>query len=161
MISWVELMGDIEWSGASYFSSTNLTRGLAVRRIFRDLPYHEHTINLPKPLPLLGSEPRQYGTAFSVTTQYTKRDGYFDSVVVVVTNVTCLMNSYRGLRNSSRLRARMFTPVDRLSFEHHASGRTIFPVFYPNLEGENPGGGQWHPTSLFLPPTTGDYLRLY
>ncbi|GFU52965.1 hypothetical protein TNCV_1142571 [Trichonephila clavipes] len=35
-----------------------------------------------------------------------------------------------------------------------------FVLFHPNLEGENPGGGQGPPTSLPLPPTTREDLRL-
>ncbi|GFY02827.1 hypothetical protein TNCV_3507071 [Trichonephila clavipes] len=35
-----------------------------------------------------------------------------------------------------------------------------FALFHPYLEGENPGGGQGPPTSLPLPPTTREDLRL-
>ncbi|GFS87378.1 uncharacterized protein TNCV_422491 [Trichonephila clavipes] len=44
------------------------------------------------------------------------------------------------------------------SFEHHAGDGTIW--LHPNLEGENPGGGQGPPTSLPFPPTTREDLRL-
>ncbi|GFT64842.1 uncharacterized protein TNCV_2256721 [Trichonephila clavipes] len=50
--------------------------------------------------------------------------------------------------------ARIFTPVVSFSFEHHAGDRVTFARFHPNLEGENPGGGQGPPTSLSLSPTT-------
>ncbi|GFW35840.1 hypothetical protein TNCV_1926711 [Trichonephila clavipes] len=36
----------------------------------------------------------------------------------------------------------------------------FFARFHPNLEGEKPGGGQGLPTSLPLPPTTREGLRL-
>ncbi|GFU64937.1 uncharacterized protein TNCV_785881 [Trichonephila clavipes] len=60
----------------------------------------------------------------------------FEESVVSVTNAACLTKSDRDPRNSLRLRARIFTPVVSLSFEHHA--------------GEHPGSGQRPP----LLPTT-------
>ncbi|GFU50868.1 hypothetical protein TNCV_4460781 [Trichonephila clavipes] len=43
--------------------------------------------------------------------------------VVVVTNATCLTKSDQGPRSSSPLRARIFTPVVSLSFEHEVTAR--------------------------------------
>ncbi|GFW42763.1 uncharacterized protein LOC103524116 [Trichonephila clavipes] len=74
---------------------------------------------------------------------------------IVETNATYLTKSYQVPRNSSRLRAGIFTHVVSLSFEHHG-----FPQFHPKLEGENPGGDQEPPTSLPLLPTTQEDLRL-
>ncbi|GFU48961.1 hypothetical protein TNCV_3209451 [Trichonephila clavipes] len=46
-------------------------------------------------------------------------------LVVVETHATCLMKSDRSPQNSSQLRARIFTLVVSLSFEHHAGGSMI------------------------------------
>ncbi|GFX17811.1 uncharacterized protein TNCV_2292601 [Trichonephila clavipes] len=59
-----------------------------------------------------------------------------------MTNATSPTKSDRGPRNSSRLRARIFTSVVSLSFEHHAGDSTILLGSTPNLEGEIPGSGQ-------------------
>ncbi|PRD27196.1 UNVERIFIED_CONTAM: Phactr4 [Trichonephila clavipes] len=53
------------------------------------------------------------------------QSNFFFGVVVVVTNATCLTKSDRGPRNSSLLRARIFTPVVSLSFEHLAASTVI------------------------------------
>ncbi|GFV02355.1 uncharacterized protein TNCV_1022831 [Trichonephila clavipes] len=79
---------------------------------------------------------------------------------VVVTNATCLTKSDRGLRNLSRLGARIFTPVVSLSFDQHAGDSTVSARFHPYLEGENLEGGQGPPTPLPLPPTTREDLWL-
>ncbi|GFX42055.1 hypothetical protein TNCV_2134701 [Trichonephila clavipes] len=57
------------WSGASHLSSpsTNLTRGLAARWLFRVLPCHKDTIHLQTSIIYLGFEPRSYNTAVSIT----------------------------------------------------------------------------------------------
>ncbi|GFU95338.1 hypothetical protein TNCV_4309371 [Trichonephila clavipes] len=41
-----------------------------------------------------------------------------------------------------------------------ANDPNIHSLYHPNLEGENPGGGQGPPISLPLPPTTREDLRL-
>ncbi|GFY21165.1 hypothetical protein TNCV_3992091 [Trichonephila clavipes] len=56
----------------SLFSpSTNLTRGLAARWLFRVPPSREGTIHLQITMPSSGLEPRTYGTTVSVTHHYT------------------------------------------------------------------------------------------
>ncbi|GFU29696.1 uncharacterized protein TNCV_4745321 [Trichonephila clavipes] len=97
-------------------------------------------------------------SAGTLVAQLPKPENIF--LVVVVTNATCLTKSERGQRNSPLLEARIFIPVVSLNFEHLASDSTIFTRFHPNLEGENPGGGQGAPTSLPLPSTTREDLRL-
>ncbi|GFX70066.1 hypothetical protein TNCV_4615041 [Trichonephila clavipes] len=57
-------------------------------------------------------------------------------------NATCLTKLDRGPTNSSRLRARIFTPVVSLSFEHYTGDSTILFGSTLNLKRENPGGGQ-------------------
>ncbi|GFW75747.1 uncharacterized protein TNCV_4429301 [Trichonephila clavipes] len=88
--------------------------------------------------------------------------------VVDSVNVTCLTVLDRGLRNSSRQRAR-WTIVVRRSFEHHTGDSTTGLVVVPspvirspapNLEGKYLRGCQGPPTSLPLPPTSKEYLRL-
>ncbi|GFU57846.1 hypothetical protein TNCV_2705851, partial [Trichonephila clavipes] len=61
------------WSGASHFSSpsTNLTRGLVARYLFKVLPCREGTIHLQASMSSLGFEPSPNGTAVSVTNHYT------------------------------------------------------------------------------------------
>ncbi|GFV98620.1 uncharacterized protein TNCV_1453061 [Trichonephila clavipes] len=78
---------------------------------------------------------------------------------VVVTDATCLMKSDRGPRNSSRLRARIVTPVVSLSFEHHAGDSTILLGSTP-IYREQTRGWSGPPTSLPLPPTTREDMRL-
>ncbi|GFU86045.1 hypothetical protein TNCV_3070471 [Trichonephila clavipes] len=53
------------WSGTSHFStpSTNQTRGLAARRLFRVAPYRKGTIHLQTSMSSPGFEPSPYGTA--------------------------------------------------------------------------------------------------
>ncbi|GFY06274.1 hypothetical protein TNCV_2680661 [Trichonephila clavipes] len=60
------------WSGASHLSSpsTNLTRRLVARQLFRVPPHHETTIHLQTAMPSLGIKPRSYGTAVSITNHY-------------------------------------------------------------------------------------------
>ncbi|GFT25083.1 hypothetical protein TNCV_179921 [Trichonephila clavipes] len=50
---------------------TNLTRGLAVRRLFRVRPCREGTIRLQTYMPSPGFKSRSYGTAVSVANHYT------------------------------------------------------------------------------------------
>ncbi|GFU24009.1 hypothetical protein TNCV_3332221 [Trichonephila clavipes] len=52
---------------------TNLTRGLAARRLFRVPPCREGTIHLQTSPSSLGFEPSPYGTAVSVANHYTGR----------------------------------------------------------------------------------------
>ncbi|GFS55560.1 hypothetical protein TNCV_1627751 [Trichonephila clavipes] len=52
-------------------SSTNLTRGLAVRWLFRVLPCRKGTIHLQTSSSSPGFESRPYGTAISFTNHYT------------------------------------------------------------------------------------------
>ncbi|GFX50667.1 hypothetical protein TNCV_2722531 [Trichonephila clavipes] len=54
-------------SGVSRLSSpsTNLTRGHAVRRLFRVPPCHEGTIHLQTPMPSPGLEPRPYANHYT------------------------------------------------------------------------------------------------
>ncbi|GFX62425.1 hypothetical protein TNCV_1381501 [Trichonephila clavipes] len=56
------------WSGAShlYSTSTNHTRGLAARRLFRVPPYRKGTIHLQTSMSSPGFEPSPYGIAVSV-----------------------------------------------------------------------------------------------
>ncbi|GFU83318.1 hypothetical protein TNCV_3739291 [Trichonephila clavipes] len=62
------------WSGTSHFSSpsTNLTRGLATRRLFRVPPCRKGTLPLQTHMPSPGFELRLNGTAVSVTNRYTR-----------------------------------------------------------------------------------------
>ncbi|GFV67586.1 hypothetical protein TNCV_4622661 [Trichonephila clavipes] len=59
----------------------------------------------------------------------------------------------RGSQNSSRQRVKC-TPAVSRSFESHTAR------FYPNFEVEHPGGGQRPLTSLPLPSTSQEDLRL-
>ncbi|GFU33152.1 hypothetical protein TNCV_4156691 [Trichonephila clavipes] len=61
------------WSEASHLSflSTNHTRGLAVRRLFRVPPCRKGTIHLQTSMSSPGFEPSSYGTAVSVANHYT------------------------------------------------------------------------------------------
>ncbi|GFS91299.1 hypothetical protein TNCV_1307061 [Trichonephila clavipes] len=61
------------WSEASQLSSpsTNLTRELAARWLFRVPPCHKSTIHLQTSMLSPGFEPRLYDTAVSVTNYYT------------------------------------------------------------------------------------------
>ncbi|GFW22430.1 hypothetical protein TNCV_1431811 [Trichonephila clavipes] len=52
--------------------STNLTTGLATRRVFRVPPCRKDTIHLQTSKPSPGFEPRLYGAAVSVTKHYTE-----------------------------------------------------------------------------------------
>ncbi|GFU44289.1 hypothetical protein TNCV_3041301 [Trichonephila clavipes] len=54
-------------------SSTNLTKGLAARWLFRVPPCLEGTIHLQTSMPSPGFEPKPYGTAVSVTNHYTRQ----------------------------------------------------------------------------------------
>ncbi|GFV39900.1 hypothetical protein TNCV_1850371 [Trichonephila clavipes] len=60
------------WSGASHLSSssTNLTRGLRARRLFRVHPCREGTVHLQASMPSPGFEHRPYFNAVSVTNPY-------------------------------------------------------------------------------------------
>ncbi|GFU65777.1 hypothetical protein TNCV_5059111 [Trichonephila clavipes] len=62
-----------EGSGVSHLSSssTNITRGLAARSLFRLPPYHKSTIHLQTSMTSPEFEPRPYGTAVNVTNHYT------------------------------------------------------------------------------------------
>ncbi|GFT43476.1 uncharacterized protein TNCV_815211 [Trichonephila clavipes] len=51
------------------------------------------------------------------------------------------------------------TPVVSRSFEHHTDDSTILARLHPNLEGKHPGG-PGPPTSLPLPPSSQEDLRL-
>ncbi|GFW14259.1 hypothetical protein TNCV_3548481 [Trichonephila clavipes] len=62
----LRVVGDL----SSLFPCSNLTRGLAARRLFRAPPCREGTIRLQTSMPSLGFEPRPYGTAVSVVNQY-------------------------------------------------------------------------------------------
>ncbi|GFW10992.1 hypothetical protein TNCV_4459671 [Trichonephila clavipes] len=55
-------------SGDSHFSSlsTNLTRGLVVRRLCRVPPYNKCTLHLQTSKPFPGFVPRSYGTVISI-----------------------------------------------------------------------------------------------
>ncbi|GFT90500.1 hypothetical protein TNCV_4491881 [Trichonephila clavipes] len=61
------------WLRAFHLScpSTNLTRGLAARRLFKVSPCCKGTIHLQTSMPSPGLELRPYGTAVSVTNHYT------------------------------------------------------------------------------------------
>ncbi|GFV25930.1 hypothetical protein TNCV_2920411 [Trichonephila clavipes] len=61
------------WTWASHLSSpsTNLTRGLASRRLFIVTLCREGTIHLQTSMPSPGFEPKPYNTAISVTNHYT------------------------------------------------------------------------------------------
>ncbi|GFU88690.1 hypothetical protein TNCV_4443671 [Trichonephila clavipes] len=52
-------------------SSTNLTRGLATRRLFRVPPFCESTVYLQTSMPSPGFEPSPNGTAVSFANHYT------------------------------------------------------------------------------------------
>ncbi|GFU51854.1 hypothetical protein TNCV_3733621 [Trichonephila clavipes] len=60
-------------SGEFHLSSpsTNLTRGLAARRLLRVPICHKGTIHLQTSLPSPGLELKPYGTAVSVASHYT------------------------------------------------------------------------------------------
>ncbi|GFV24658.1 hypothetical protein TNCV_3339741 [Trichonephila clavipes] len=61
-------------SGASHLSSTstNLTRRLETRRLFRVPTCRKGTIQLQTSMPSPGLEPRPYSTSVSVTNHYTE-----------------------------------------------------------------------------------------
>ncbi|GFX91639.1 hypothetical protein TNCV_3682251 [Trichonephila clavipes] len=61
------------WSGAYHLSSpsTNLTRGLAARRLFKVLPCREGTMHSQISMSSPGFEPSPNGTAVSVANHYT------------------------------------------------------------------------------------------
>ncbi|GFT14434.1 hypothetical protein TNCV_4004101 [Trichonephila clavipes] len=61
------------WSGASHLSSpsTNHTRGLAARRLFRVPPCRKDTIHLQISMSSPGFEPSPYGIAVSVANHHT------------------------------------------------------------------------------------------
>ncbi|GFX23817.1 uncharacterized protein TNCV_1788481 [Trichonephila clavipes] len=61
------------WSGASHlsFPSTNLTKGLAARRLFKVSPCREGTMHLQTSMSSPGFEPSPNGTAVSVANHYT------------------------------------------------------------------------------------------
>ncbi|GFX11208.1 hypothetical protein TNCV_4424671 [Trichonephila clavipes] len=61
------------WSKASQLSSpsTNLTRGLKARRLFRVPPCRKGTIHLQTSMSSLGFEPSPYGKAVSVANHCT------------------------------------------------------------------------------------------
>ncbi|GFX32071.1 hypothetical protein TNCV_4099201 [Trichonephila clavipes] len=63
------------WSKASHLPSpsTNLTRGLATRRLFSEPPCRKGTIHLQTSMPSLGFEPNPNGIAVSATNHYTRR----------------------------------------------------------------------------------------
>ncbi|GFY26381.1 hypothetical protein TNCV_25781 [Trichonephila clavipes] len=63
---------NLGWSGASHLSSpsTNLTRELAARRLFKVPPCHEGTIHLQTSMSSPGFESRLDGTAVSVDNLY-------------------------------------------------------------------------------------------
>ncbi|GFS95111.1 hypothetical protein TNCV_2704661 [Trichonephila clavipes] len=65
--------GQRGWSEAFHLSSpsTNLTSGLAARRLFRVPPCCAGTIHLQTSMSSLEFEPRPYGTAVSVANHYT------------------------------------------------------------------------------------------
>ncbi|GFV21708.1 hypothetical protein TNCV_164391 [Trichonephila clavipes] len=62
-------------SGTSHlsFPSTNLTRGLAARRLFRVFPSRKFTLHLQASMSSPGFGPRPYGIAVSVAGHYTER----------------------------------------------------------------------------------------
>ncbi|GFV83325.1 hypothetical protein TNCV_1900511 [Trichonephila clavipes] len=61
-----------EWSGASHLSSpsTNHTRGLVARRLFRVPPCRKGSIHLQTSMSSPGFEPSPYTTAVSVANHY-------------------------------------------------------------------------------------------
>ncbi|GFW15447.1 hypothetical protein TNCV_4655871 [Trichonephila clavipes] len=59
------------WASYLSFPSTNLTRELATRRLFRVPPCHKDTIHLQASMSSLGFEPRSYETAVNVANHYT------------------------------------------------------------------------------------------
>ncbi|GFV77584.1 hypothetical protein TNCV_1071131 [Trichonephila clavipes] len=62
--------GDHLGDGLLSTPSTNFTRRLGSRRLFRVPPCREGTIHLQTSMPSPGFEPRLYGTAVSVTNHY-------------------------------------------------------------------------------------------
>ncbi|GFW15171.1 hypothetical protein TNCV_173181 [Trichonephila clavipes] len=74
-LGFTPILRDDIWgrSWASHLSSpsTNLTRGLAVRRLLIVPPHREGTIHLQTSVPSPGFEPRPYATAVSVANHYT------------------------------------------------------------------------------------------
>ncbi|GFW90868.1 uncharacterized protein TNCV_2418611 [Trichonephila clavipes] len=77
-----------------------------------------------------------------------------------VTNAICLTKSGQGPRNSSQLTARILRLSLALALSTLQMIVRLCSVPPPNLEGENPGGGQGPPMSLPLQPTTREDLRL-
>ncbi|GFU52524.1 hypothetical protein TNCV_2115201 [Trichonephila clavipes] len=62
---------DWGWASHLYFSSIDLTSGLAARRLFLVSPSCKGTIRLQTSMPSPGFKPRHNGTAGSVTKHYT------------------------------------------------------------------------------------------
>ncbi|GFW24220.1 hypothetical protein TNCV_1847791 [Trichonephila clavipes] len=69
------------------------------------------------------------------------------------------MTSNRGSRNLSRQRAKC-TPVVTRSIEHHTRVSMIRLCSTPILRKNTSGSGQWPSTSLPLPSTSQEDLRL-
>ncbi|GFX25961.1 hypothetical protein TNCV_2303431 [Trichonephila clavipes] len=73
--------------------------------------------------------------------------------------LTSTVTSYQDPRNSSWQGASCTPDISR-SFEHHTGNSTIFLGSTPIFEGERSGGGQSPPTSLPLPTTSRENMRL-
>ncbi|GFW97850.1 hypothetical protein TNCV_1426131 [Trichonephila clavipes] len=63
-----------------------------------------------------------------------------------------------GLVKAIKLKGQKTVTANCHNFEHHAGGSTILLGFIPILR-ENTVGGQGHPTSLPLPPTSREVTR--
>ncbi|GFW53528.1 HTH_Tnp_Tc3_2 domain-containing protein [Trichonephila clavipes] len=68
---WLSSSFEGEHPGCGHGPPTNITRGLAVRRIFRVLLCRKGTIPLPTSTPSPGFEQRSYGSVVSVNNRYT------------------------------------------------------------------------------------------
>ncbi|GFW01034.1 uncharacterized protein LOC103524116 [Trichonephila clavipes] len=106
--------------------------------------------------------PLDYFLWLYVKSAKTGETGNKDLCVVlcwVVTNDTCLTKSGRGPRNSLRLRARILRLLLALALSTMQVTRR-FCLVPLQFRGRKPWGGQGPPTSLPLPPTTREDLRL-
>ncbi|GFV10636.1 hypothetical protein TNCV_2122871 [Trichonephila clavipes] len=65
--------GDHPGASHLFSPSTNLTGGLEARQIFRVPPYLERTSIHKYPCLLRDSNPKPYGTVFSITNHYTRQ----------------------------------------------------------------------------------------
>ncbi|GFT95683.1 hypothetical protein TNCV_310711 [Trichonephila clavipes] len=109
-----QFRGGTPWvcSGAShpFFPSTNLTRGLVARWLFRVSPCHQDNIHLQTSMSSPGFEPRSYGPTVSVTNHFTGLPAisciYVAFWQVIPTPEECSTSAMANTNPQSRLKER-------------------------------------------------------